>query len=240
MRLGLILGIALALLLHAAVILFGGLIFHVPKEGEGQIHEVELVGDVDENAQKPKDEPPPPEEKIEQIDKDQPPDPSLLAKQLDAPAAPNDAPALEAASLSAIEAALSGQSAGGGDFGQALSFTSGGRIGGTGKAGAVEEKLEEAFSLAEIDQKPRAVFQSAPVYPTEMRGKKIEGVVTVIFVVDPTGKVANVRVEKSNNPAFEAPAISAVKKWKFEPGVRAGQRVPCKMRIPIRFPPIQS
>jgi soluble P-type ATPase len=35
-----------------------------------------------------------------------------------------------------------------------------------------------------MDQKPRAVFQSAPTYPAAMRGKKVEGVVTVVFVVD--------------------------------------------------------
>ena len=70
-----------------------------------------------------------------------------------------------------------------------------------------------------------------------MRGKKVEGTVTVIFVVDAGGKVENPRVEKSSHTAFESPAVSAVKKWKFEPGLKAGQRVASKMRVSIRFPP---
>ena len=89
--------------------------------------------------------------------------------------------------------------------------------------------------MSEIDQKPRAIFQSAPMYPSGMRS--VEGVVHVIFIVDQTGKVTNPKVEKSTHREFEKPAIDAVKQWKFEPAVRAGQRVPCKMRIPIRFQP---
>ncbi len=69
-----------------------------------------------------------------------------------------------------------------------------------------------------------------------MRGKKVDGVVTLIFVVDASGKVVDPRVESSSNSAFDNPALSAVKKWKFEPGLRAGKRVATKMRVPIRFP----
>jgi protein TonB len=149
---------------------------------------------------------------------------------------PTSEPALDAASLSAIELALSGQ-LGSGDFASSVDFSSGGRIGGIGKAGAVDQELESAFSLAEIDQKPRAIYQAAPLYPADMRSKKLEGVVTVIFVVEPSGKVSSPRVEKSTHPAFERPALDAVKQWKFEPGLKGGQRVGCKMRVPIRFQP---
>jgi protein TonB len=139
-------------------------------------------------------------------------------------------------SLSAIEQALSGQGAGaGGDFADSFSFASGGRIGGTGQPGTLSEKLESAFNLTEIDQKPRAVMQAPPTYPAEMRGKKMEGIVTVIFVVDPSGRVTNPRVEKANHQAFERPALEAVRQWKFEPAIRGGQRVGCRMRVPIRF-----
>jgi protein TonB len=147
---------------------------------------------------------------------------------------------LEAASLSAIEAALSGEGGGGGDFAEALSFASGGRIGGMGKAGAPDENLKSAFSLSEIDQKPRPIFQAAPVFPAKLLGKKVEGVVNVLFIVDATGKVSSPRVEKSTHPAFEKPAVDAVKQWKFEPAVRGGKRVACKVRAPIRFQPSEG
>ena len=172
-------------------------------------------------------------EKADKIESEteKPPDSAELIRNIEQQ--PNPAPALEAASLNSIEAALNGASSGDGDFAQALSFSSGGRIGGTGKAGAGNDPLENAFSLGEIDQKPRAIFQTSPVFPAGM--KSVVGVVTLIFVVDETGKVLNPRVEKSSNLAFEKPAVDAVKQWKFEPAVKGGKRVACKMRVPIRF-----
>ncbi|MCE9592634.1 MAG: energy transducer TonB [Planctomycetes bacterium] len=227
------LGIAAAIFLHAVVLLFGGIFFMDEKKAAGSTQSVELLTDVEEEQKKVEEKKPEPEEEL-QAETEQPPDAAEILRNLEAPSI-DDAPALEAASLSAIEAALSGQG-GGGDFAESLSFASGGRIGGTGQAGTLDEKMEEAFSLAELDQKPRAIFQGSPTYPTEMRGKKLEGVVTLIFVVDAAGKVENPRVEKSSHTAFEAPALSAIKKWKFEPGLRAGQRVASKMRVSIRFP----
>jgi len=234
MKIGLFLGIACALLLHAGVILFGGLLFHAEKKDQGTLQEVDLLSDT--SAEKEKDKPPEPKpEKPEEMEAEKTPDAAEIIRNLETPT-PENAPALDAASLGAIEAALNGAGAGG-DFASTLDFSSGGRIGGTGKTAVADQNLEGAFSLAELDQKPRPVYQGVPVYPSEMRGKKIEGVVTVIFIVDSAGKVSNVRAEKSTDAAFEKPALDAVRRWKFEPAMKAGQRVACKMRVPIRFQP---
>jgi len=233
MKVGLILGIIFAVLLHVGFILFGGLFFIKSEKDLGRLQQVELLSDDAPKKEDEKKETPPEELKSED---EAPPNADKILKDLESPPN-NDRPELVDASLAAIEAALNGAGDASGDFASAMDFASGGRIGGTGKAGSLDESLENAFSLAEIDQKPRAVFQSAPVYPSEMRGKKVEGVVTVLFVVDSAGKVANPHVEKSNNPAFERPALDAVKRWKFEPAVKGGQRVACKMRVPMRFQP---
>ncbi len=239
MKLALLLGVVLAGLLHSGVLLFGGVFFLDRKKDAGSLQPVDLLSNLDaeDEAKKDKQEPEErPEEESEDLETEaeQPPDAAEILSHLDDPVS-DLTPALEAVSLSAIEAALSGLG-GDGDFTEALSFASGGRIGGTGKPGALDEKMEDAFSLSEIDQKPRPVYQESPLYPSEMRGKKVEGLVTVIFVVDPSGKVQDPRVEKSSHTVFESPALKAVKRWKFEPAVRAGQRVACKMRVPIRFP----
>ncbi len=227
-------GILCAVLFHIGVILFGGIFFMSKDNDKGTTQEVSLLSDVPEKEkEKPKD--PPPEKKDEiEPEKDQPPDATEVLRNLDQPLE-NDAPALDAATLSQIEAALNGSGGAGGDFGDSMSFASGGRIGGTGRAGAGDDKVEDAFSLDEIDQKPRAIFQASPLYPSELRGKKLEGVVTLIFVVDASGRVTNPKVEKSTHPAFEKPALEALKQWKFEAAVKGGQRVGCKMRVPIRF-----
>lgn len=228
-------GIVVAVTLHAGFLLFGGLVIPKAVPPPKDVQQVELFGDLDSEAKKPDEtvQEKPPE--LEAPPEDAP-DPSEIIRALEAPPV-DTTPALEAVSLSAIEAALNGQGGASGDFAQMLSFTSGGRIGGTGKGGPLEESADKAFSLAEIDQKPRAIFQAPVAFPSEMRGKKVDGLVTVIFVVDANGRVASPRVEKASHPAFEKPALEAVRKWKFEPAVRGGQRVACKMRVPIRFPP---
>lgn len=234
-----VLGILAAVLLHAGFLLFGGLIVGTEEEARTATREVELVS-ADDSPEKEKD----PEKKEEVAEEpkedleapaEEVPDAAEVVRSLEMPVAAA-APALDAASLGAIEQALSGQGGAAG-FGDALTFASGGRIGGTGKAGALDEKLDSAFNLTEIDQKPRAVFQAEPRYPAELRGKKVAGVVSVFFVVEPTGKVSRPKVERSTHPAFEKPALDAVKQWKFEPAIKGGQRVGCKMRVPIRFQP---
>jgi len=233
------LGIFCAVAFHVALLLFGGILFPRGDANEGSLQEVELMSEQDAAADEKKE--PEVETKAEteeelETEVEEAPDAAEIIRSLELD--PMDsAPALDAVSLSAIEDALRGGGAGNDEFAAAMGFSSGGRIGGTGRAGALDENLEGAFSLTEIDQKPRPVFQAAPLYPSEMRGKKVEGLVTILFVVDPTGKVTNARVEKSSHPAFERPALEALRQWKFEPAVKAGQRVGCKMRVPIRFQP---
>jgi protein TonB len=231
---GLFLGIVCAIALHAGIFLYGGLLFAGHKKDYGTLQQVELVSEDAAKAEKEKPKEQTTEtEKIE-TETEQAPDAAEIIRNIELSAALN-APKLEAASLSEIEAALGGQAGSGGDFAEALSFSSGGRIGGMGKAGELDKNFDNAFNLSEIDQKPRVIFQAAPVYPSAMRS--VEGVVSVFFVVDQTGKVVNPRVEKSTNREFEKPAVDAVKQWKFEAAVKAGKRVPCKMRVPIRFQP---
>jgi protein TonB len=236
MKFGWIVGIVIAVLLHAGFLLFGGLIVGTKDERKTKPVEVELLSDStlekDKEQEKKEDEKPP-EDQVETPEEDIP-DAEETVKNLEMSAAAA-APELEAASLAAIEQALSGGGAAGGDVADAVSFASGGRIGGTAKAGSLEQKIENAFNLSEIDQKPRPTLRNPPTYPAEMRGKKTEGLVSVIFVVDPSGKVSNAKVEKSSHPAFERPALEAVRQWRFEPGLKGGERVSCRMRAPIRF-----
>ena len=95
--------------------------------------------------------------------------------------------------------------------------------------------LDALFSLADLDQKPRVIYQPSPTLSAKVR-KKAPGTVYVIFVVDQRGRVVNPSVQKSSDPIFERPALAAVKKWRFEPGKRKGEAVRFRMRVPITFP----
>jgi len=210
------------------VVIVGGILFPVSNFEKKKKVEVEQELDIS-NLKKPDTEEP--KEEVEQEKEPPPPAPIMENVNIAAPAM-DDSPALAPMSLSDLESALA-PGGGGGMFGGGGGFQSG-RIGGKG-GGGLGADMDQAFSMADLDQKPRAVYQPAPVYPAALRSRKIDGVVTVIFIVDANGKVANAKVEKSSDPAFDKPALDAVRKWKFEPAMKEGRKVSAKMRAPIRF-----
>lgn len=220
---------------HLALLFLGGLLFFHPKKETTEVtREAALIAEDKPDEKKKADE-------KEAVDEalaakgEQPPDSSLIAKA-QAPVNMGEAK-LDALSLSELESALNPNIAGisDGGFSEAVRLTSGGRIGGTAEAGADGGGGEALFSIADLDQKPRPLFQSPPNYPPELRKKGLEGTVSIVFVVDPQGRVTNPQVEKSTHPGFEKPALEAIRQWRFEAGVKAGKKVAFKMRVPITF-----
>lgn len=119
-----------------------------------------------------------------------------------------------------------------------VALGSGGALVGTGEIHsltAAEAVQDEAFDVADLEKRPEAVSQIAPNYPPELRKAKVEGVVTLVFVLDETGRVEEPRVENSTRPEFEKPALEAIRKWRFSPGEKDGQPVRTYIRIPMRF-----
>ena len=112
------------------------------------------------------------------------------------------------------------------DFSANLSATGGGGDG-------------DGFSFADLDQKPRPIYKAKPRVSSAMRKtlKRLGGGrVTVLFVVDESGRVQNPVVQTSDDPSLEQAALDAIRKWRFQPGKRGGESVPFRMRLPIVFP----
>lgn len=91
------------------------------------------------------------------------------------------------------------------------------------------------YELEDLTRAPRPISQRAPTYPPELRRAGISGTVVLMFIVRSDGSTSNITVERSDNPAFEEPAIRAVRKWRFEPGEKDGKAVNTRVRIPIPF-----
>jgi len=91
------------------------------------------------------------------------------------------------------------------------------------------------YELEDLTRAPRPISQRAPTYPPELRRAGISGTVVLMFVVRDDGSTSNITVERSDNPAFEEPAIRAVRRWRFEPGEKDGKAVNTRVRIPIPF-----
>ena len=98
-----------------------------------------------------------------------------------------------------------------------------------------KEDVDAVFSMADLDQKPRVIYQPGPTLTRALR-RKTPAKVNIIFIVDENGRVMEPRVRSSTNPLFDGPAVSAVKRWKFEPGKRGGKAVRFRMLAPVTFP----
>lgn len=75
---------------------------------------------------------------------------------------------------------------------------------------------------------PVPLVRVAPMFPSKAMRVGMEGWVKLVFDVDETGAVQNVRVEDSSNAIFDSNAIKAIQKWKFKPQIRNGRAVPVK------------
>lgn len=169
------------------------------------------------------DVPPPPAPPVEEEKKEEEPPP-----EAEPPKLAEEAPPLD---LSMLELALNPGMGGGGiggDFAVKLPVAA-------AASSSEGGDVDALFSMQDLDQKPRAIYQASPQMSPQLR-KLAPGTVYVVFVVDQRGRVENPIVQSSSDPAFEAPALAAVKQWKFEPGKRSGEPVKFRMRVPITFP----
>lgn len=118
-----------------------------------------------------------------------------------------------------------------------IAVGTGGALAGLGQFANSESSghLLDAFDMADLEKKPELIAAVPPQYPQELRKAKVEGSVTLVFLLDETGRVEDPRVENSSRVEFEKPALEAVRRWKFRPGMKDGEPVRTYMRLPMRF-----
>jgi len=92
-----------------------------------------------------------------------------------------------------------------------------------------------AVDAGPLDRQPEVIHQVSPDYPFSLARSGHKGEVLVGFIVDPHGDVVRTEVFRSSHPDFEAPAVEAVLKWKFKPGMKDGHPVFTHMEVPIFF-----
>ena len=98
---------------------------------------------------------------------------------------------------------------------------------------AVEQRRE--WETEEVETLPVKVRHVQPEYPRWALEQGLEGTVSLIFLIDETGKVQNVRITQcSQCAAFDASAIYAVKQWRYKPARKQGPVAvwqPCIVRF---------
>lgn len=96
------------------------------------------------------------------------------------------------------------------------------------------------LAAASLDKQPKAVRMVNPEYPAELREKGIGGLVRARFVVATDGGVSKVEIVSSPHPALASATEAAIRRWKFQPGEKAGRKVNCLLEVPLTFEPPQE
>lgn len=81
---------------------------------------------------------------------------------------------------------------------------------------------------------PRIVQVSSPFYPAIAQSARVQGTVIVEAVIETTGRVANATVTRSI-PLLDAAALSAVRRWQFEPPLANGRPVRFATTVTMQF-----
>jgi len=93
----------------------------------------------------------------------------------------------------------------------------------------------EIFEISALDKAPVPIERVAPVYPADLKRDRIQGAVSLVFIIDESGIPTRISVEKSSDSRFSQTAIQAVKQWKFQPGFIDGRAVKTRIRLPLSF-----
>jgi protein TonB len=86
-----------------------------------------------------------------------------------------------------------------------------------------------------VEVVPVPIFETRPFYPKDLADLKIQGVALVDFIVETDGSVQYAAAIRQTNEEFGLAAVSAVKRWKFKPGLKNGVPVRTHMQVPIYF-----
>jgi TonB family protein len=102
------------------------------------------------------------------------------------------------------------------------------------------------YETIHLDQQPKPVYETKGMnfasfimknmtYPENAVKQNISGSVTVFFVVETTGRISNIKIEKGVGAGCNQEAIRLLKLMKWVPGVKDGMAVRTKMSLTITF-----
>ena len=75
-----------------------------------------------------------------------------------------------------------------------------------------------------------------PAYPVDARRRREQGTVKLMVLVGPDGRVSDIRLATSSgSQALDRAALRAVKRWRWVPQKRAGERVAVRGYVTIPF-----
>src|SRR5678815_3857212 len=82
---------------------------------------------------------------------------------------------------------------------------------------------------------PAVIYQEAPRYTEQGIRAKIQGFVSMEFVVEVDGSVGDVRIITPLDLGLDAMAVAALKHWRFRPATKDGLPVRARTNVVLSF-----
>ena len=90
------------------------------------------------------------------------------------------------------------------------------------------------------DQGPKPKVQVEPEYPANLKAQRITGFVNLAAVIDESGNVKNLVVQRASREEFGLAAAAAVAQWKYQPATKGGNVCAVRVEIPVGFVPSEA
>lgn len=90
-------------------------------------------------------------------------------------------------------------------------------------------------SSSQYDVPPKFISGAAPIYPITRLLRREPGYALISYCVDATGRTRDFRVVKTNYSSFATHAILVMRKWRFEPAMKHGRPVACRLQITFDY-----
>jgi protein TonB len=97
-----------------------------------------------------------------------------------------------------------------------------------------EQETQQPIRVGGAVGAPTRTKYVAPVYPERAADANVSGIVIAEAVVDPAGRVVNVKVLKSI-PLLDEAAIRAIEQWEYTPTTMNGKPVSLVLTVTVRF-----
>ncbi len=98
----------------------------------------------------------------------------------------------------------------------------------------VPDAFPHAVRVGGDVKEPKKIRDMRPVYPQAALDGGVQGIVILEIVVDPAGKVAQVKILRGQ-PLLDDAAINAVAQWEYTPTLLNGEPVPIRMTVTVNF-----
>ena len=92
----------------------------------------------------------------------------------------------------------------------------------------------KVYRVGGVIREPRRIVDVPPVYPAIAVAARKEGVVILEAMLDETGKVAQLKVLRSE-PLLDEAALEAVRRWRYTPTLLNNVPVPVLLTVTVRF-----